>query len=83
LPGSNTIASDHATYLKIAPDIAKAVRLDPHDVLPQGHPAKGKTMQNVQPTAYVCQRTTCSAPIVNPVTLSQVLQLPLRPQGQA
>ncbi|HEY1615493.1 MAG TPA: thioredoxin domain-containing protein [Rhizomicrobium sp.] len=59
------------------------VVVDPKNELPQGHPAKGKTMQNGQPTAYVCQRTTCSAPIVNPVTLSQVLQLPLRPQGQA
>jgi uncharacterized protein YyaL (SSP411 family) len=49
-----------------------------------GHPAHGKTMQNGQPTAYVCQRMTCSAPIINPVTLSQVLLLPAqRPQGQA
>jgi uncharacterized protein len=58
--------------------------VDPRQSLPAGHPAAGKTMQNGQPTAYVCQRTTCSAPISNPVTLSQVLQLPPRPaQGQA
>ena len=57
--------------------------VDPRDSLPAGHPAQGKTMQNGQPTAYVCQRMTCSAPITNPVTLSQVLQLPARPQGQA
>jgi len=58
--------------------------VDPRQSLPPGHPAAGKTMQNGQPTAYVCQRQTCSAPISNPVTLSQVLQLPQRPaQGQA
>ncbi|HEY5049050.1 MAG TPA: thioredoxin domain-containing protein [Rhizomicrobium sp.] len=58
--------------------------VDPKEALPEGHPAHGKTMQNGQPTAYVCQRMTCSAPITNPVTLSQVLQLPPRPpQGQA
>jgi uncharacterized protein YyaL (SSP411 family) len=58
--------------------------VDPRQSLPPGHPAAGKTMQNGQPTAYVCQRQTCSAPIANPVTLSQVLQLPQRPpQGQA
>jgi len=57
--------------------------VDPSEALPVGHPASGKTMQNGQPTAYVCQRMTCSAPITNPVTLSQVLQLPARVQGQA
>jgi uncharacterized protein YyaL (SSP411 family) len=51
----------------------------PEDKLPEGHPAHGKTMQNGQPAAYVCQRGTCSAPITNPVTLSQALQLPSRP----
>jgi uncharacterized protein YyaL (SSP411 family) len=58
--------------------------VDPGDSLPVGHAAHGKTMQNGQPTAFVCQRMTCSAPITNPVTLSQVLLLPpQRPQGQA
>ncbi|HEY2447102.1 MAG TPA: thioredoxin domain-containing protein [Rhizomicrobium sp.] len=57
--------------------------VDPRESLPAGHPAQGKTMQNGQPTAYVCQRSACSAPISNPVTLSQVLLLPARPQGQA
>jgi uncharacterized protein YyaL (SSP411 family) len=57
--------------------------VEPSESLPQDHPAFGKTMQNGQPTAYVCQRSTCSAPISNPVTLSQVLQLPSRPQGVA
>ena len=57
--------------------------VDPSEQLPSGHPAFGKTMQNGQPTAFVCQRQTCSAPITNPVTLSQVLQLPPRVAGQA
>jgi uncharacterized protein len=53
--------------------------VDPSEALPEGHPAHGKTMENGQPTAYVCQHQNCSAPIANPVTLSQVLQLPPRP----
>ena len=40
--------------------------VDPRQRLPVGHPAAGKTMQNGVPTAYVCQRQTCSAPITNP-----------------
>jgi hypothetical protein len=54
--------------------------LDPSQPLPEGHPAFGKTMDGGRPTAYICQRNTCSAPITNPVTLSQALQLPPRPQ---
>lgn len=56
--------------------------VDPNDTLPEGHPAHGKTMQNGFPTAYICQRTTCSPPITNPVQLSQVLQLPQQQQRQ-
>jgi uncharacterized protein YyaL (SSP411 family) len=58
--------------------------VDSGNALPTAHPAHGKAMENGQPTAYICQRLTCSAPIGNAVTLSQVLQLPPgRPQGQA
>ena len=62
--------------------------IDPVQSLSEGHPAFGKKMENGQPTAYVCQRQACSAPIANPVTLSQLLQLPPRlatqpTQGQA
>jgi uncharacterized protein len=53
--------------------------VSPDESLPEGHPAHGKFMENGQPTAYVCQHQNCSAPIANPVTLSQVLQLPPRP----
>ncbi len=57
----------------------------PEDSFPPGHPMEGHTMQNGQPTAYVCQRRQVSSPVTNPVTLSQMLQLPQRqPQpGQA
>jgi uncharacterized protein YyaL (SSP411 family) len=58
--------------------------VDSGSALPPGHPAHGKAMENGQPTAYICQRLTCSAPISNAVTLSQVLLLPpQRVQGQA
>ncbi|HTQ13188.1 MAG TPA: thioredoxin domain-containing protein [Rhizomicrobium sp.] len=50
--------------------------MEPGQNLSQLHPAFGKTMQNGQPTAYICQHMTCGAPITNPVTLSQKLQLP-------
>ena len=53
--------------------------VDPSEGVPEGHPAHGKAMENGQPTAYVCQHQNCSAPIANPVTLSQLLQLPARP----
>jgi uncharacterized protein len=53
---------------------------DPSDPLPENHPAFGKKMENGQPTAYICQHKNCMAPINNAVTLSQVLQLPQRPQ---
>ena len=55
--------------------------VSPEDSFPAGHPMQGKGMQNGQPTAYVVQRGQVSAPITNPVTLSQMLQLPQRPAG--
>jgi len=57
--------------------------IEPGQELPPEHPAHGKRMEAGMATAYVCQRMTCSAPITNPVTLSQVLQLPPRVQGRA
>ncbi|HWU25374.1 MAG TPA: thioredoxin domain-containing protein, partial [Rhizomicrobium sp.] len=57
---------------------------DSGEALPANHPAHAKLQENGLPTAYICQRSTCSAPISNPVTLSQVLQLPpARVQGRA
>jgi uncharacterized protein YyaL (SSP411 family) len=56
--------------------------VDPNETLPEGHPAFGKTMQNGQPTAYLCQRNICSAPFTNPVQLSQILLLPARVADQ-
>ena len=57
----------------------------PEEELPAGHPAHGKKMEGGQPTAYICTRTECSAPITSPVTLSQSLlpALPPPPQPQA
>ena len=58
--------------------------VDSGEALPIGHPAFGKGMQNGAPTAYLCQRNSCSAPITSAVTLSQVLTLPPRaPVGTA
>jgi len=54
------------------------ILVEPDRALPENHPAFGKTMENGQPTAYICQRHNCSIPITNPVTLSQVLQFPQR-----
>lgn len=34
LPGATAIAEDYSAYLKIAPDIVRGLRLDPHDELP-------------------------------------------------
>ncbi len=53
------------------------------EALPVGHPAFGKGMQNGAPTAYLCQRNVCSAPITSAVTLSQALTLPPKPAGSA
>jgi uncharacterized protein YyaL (SSP411 family) len=52
------------------------VQVEPGDPLPPGHPATGQGMQGGQPTAYICQRNLCSAPITSAVTLSQALTLP-------
>ncbi len=53
------------------------------ELLPTGHPAFGKAMQNGAPTAYLCQRDICSPPITSAVTLSQALTLPPRAAGSA
>ena len=57
------------------------ILVNPNQPLPEGHPAAGKTMENGQPTAYIIKQMTLSAPITNPVTLSQALQLPPRITG--
>jgi hypothetical protein len=35
---------------------------------------RGKTQLNGQPTAYLCQNFTCSAPVTNPAELKSLLQ---------
>lgn len=58
------------------------VLVAPGENLPEGHPARGKTMENGQPTAYLCQNGTCSPPVSNPVALSQSLLLPAKLAAQ-
>jgi uncharacterized protein YyaL (SSP411 family) len=48
----------------------------PGQDLPSGHPAAGKTMQDGQPTAYICGGMSCSPPVTSAAILSQVLKLP-------
>jgi uncharacterized protein YyaL (SSP411 family) len=48
----------------------------PGQDLPPGHPAAGKTMQDGQPTAYICGGMSCSPPITNPGIVAQVLKFP-------
>ena len=61
--------------------------VNPEQKLREGHPAYGKTMEGGQPTAYICTRSECSAPITSPVALSQALlpdlPPPLAPQTQS
>ena len=59
------------------------VVIPPGEKLPEGHIARDKPMFNGNPTAYIVQRGSVSAPINNPVALSQMLQLPQQraPQG--
>jgi uncharacterized protein YyaL (SSP411 family) len=52
------------------------VVVPPEGALPPGHPAYDKSMLNGNPTAWLVQRGAISAPIDNPVALSQLLQLP-------
>jgi uncharacterized protein YyaL (SSP411 family) len=55
--------------------------ISPDEELPEGHPARGKTMENGQPTAYICRDNLCSAPVTSAVNLSQVLLMPAQEQG--
>jgi hypothetical protein len=67
-----------AIHGRALPNLCLSV-VGPDESFPAGHPLHGKTMQNGQPTAYICQRGTCSPPVTNPVALSQMLQLPRGP----
>jgi uncharacterized protein YyaL (SSP411 family) len=55
--------------------------IEPGEELPVKHPAHGKTMQNGQPTAYICRGAICSSPVSNAISLSQALQMPSQEQG--
>ncbi|MGQ0740727.1 MAG: thioredoxin domain-containing protein [Alphaproteobacteria bacterium] len=51
--------------------------------LPASHPAHGKKMEGGVPTAYICTRSECSAPITSPVALSQAVLPSLPPPAPA
>ncbi|MEO1194183.1 MAG: thioredoxin domain-containing protein [Pseudomonadota bacterium] len=48
--------------------------VEPGEPLPDGHPAKGKTQQSGQATAYVCHGPVCSLPLVEPNALAEALR---------
>ncbi len=48
-------------------------RIDPHDRLPDGHPAHGRGLADGRPAAYVCEGQACSLPIVEPAELAERL----------
>ncbi len=48
--------------------------LDAGADLPDGHPAKGKTMVEGKATAYVCTGPVCSAPVTDPGDLRAALE---------
>ncbi|HEX2590812.1 MAG TPA: thioredoxin domain-containing protein [Rhizomicrobium sp.] len=81
-PGTRTREMVQAAFGRSFPNRLVTV-VAPDEPLPPNHPAFGKTMQNGVPTAYICQRNSCSPPVVTPVQLSQILQLPQQQRGQA
>ena len=48
--------------------------LDAGSDLPDGHPARGKTMVDGKATAYVCTGPVCSAPVTGPADLRAALE---------
>jgi hypothetical protein len=59
------------------------VVVGPDGNLPPSHPAHGKKMEGGVPTAYICTRSECSAPITSPVALSQAVLPDLPPPAPA
>ncbi|MEE8438462.1 MAG: thioredoxin domain-containing protein [Micropepsaceae bacterium] len=55
--------------------------IPPDEELPELHPARGKKMENGEPTAYICRANLCSAPVTSAVNLSQALLMPAQEQG--
>ena len=57
------------------PNIVTSV-LAATDTLPTDHPAAGKTALGGRPTAYICQGTTCSAPVTDAEALKVLINQP-------
>ena len=47
--------------------------IDASEMLPDGHPAAGKTAVDGRPTAYVCRGPVCSLPVTGPDELEALL----------
>ena len=50
--------------------------VDEGDGLPGGHPAKGKSRVEDQPTAYLCMGMACQPPVTEPADLAALLDQP-------
>jgi uncharacterized protein len=46
------------------------IRLAPGDILPDGHPAAGKSQVDGRATAYICRGETCSLPVTGPTEIA-------------
>jgi uncharacterized protein YyaL (SSP411 family) len=52
------------------------IQIEPGDALPAGHPAAGRSMENGQPTAFICQAGNCSNGFTSAESLAHALILP-------
>ena len=71
--GTNTLTQ---TYFESPVPTGVLQVVSPGTELPSSHPASGKTQIDDKPTAYVCQGTSCSLPIMDPVSLRAALADP-------
>ena len=71
--GTNTLTQ---TYFESPVPTGVLQVVSPGTELPPSHPASGKTQIDDKPTAYVCQGTSCSLPIMDPVSLRAALADP-------
>jgi len=75
--GSSDDPATHAllTAGRTAPDPAVCVLSAPvADAVPPTHPARGKTIADGQPAAYLCRGGICGLPITNPADLALALR---------
>eukprot|EP00439_Symbiodinium_sp_Y106_P088126 s1_g662.t1 len=73
-PGDAGRAALKDTVLDLSLPTRFLLDLDAGTDLPDGHPAKGKTMTDGKATAYVCTGPVCSAPVTDPGDLRAALE---------